>query len=420
MKGFEFLDEKYTRYMLECFSNATGLYLKGIDPEGEVFLELENLQECEFCGYVRSCNAGACTASYQQACQEAAKWKEPYFFRCHAGLVMWAVPIIVEEQSVGCLICGQVLLWEIDAFFIEELEEMNQDIENFGLLCEKARKLKVLSPHKSQSVADMLQAILNYLSKANAGGYDERLKTEAWRNVILNHMDERKNKFLEDPFDYDRHLKKEKMLLQAIRTGQRDKVSRALPGFLTDIYVLSNYSPDRVKVRVLEFMALVSRAIVEAGLDSHIAVMQNEKLFMEAAGIREVEVLFDRVSTMVDEFMEDIFILGETSHRSVLKAVREYIGAHYREALRIEDLAAEVGLSDSYLSHLFKETFNYTVNDYITRVRVENSVRLMEKRELTLREIAAHCGFKSPGYFSKVFKKYLGVTPREYRNRFIE
>lgn len=287
-------------------------------------------------------------------------------------------------------------------------------------MCEKARKLKVLSPHKSQSVADMLQAILNYLSKANAGGYDERLKTEAWRNVILNHMDERKNKFLEDPFDYDRHLKKEKMLLQAIRTGQRDKVSRALPGFLTDIYVLSNYSLDRVKVRVLEFMALVSRAIVEAGLDSHIAVMQNEKLFMEAAGIREVEVLFDRVSTMVDEFMEDIFILGETSHRSVLKAVREYIGAHYREALRIEDLAAEVGLSDSYLSHLFKETFNYTVNDYITRVRVENSVRLMEKRELTLREIAAHCGFKSPGYFSKVFKKYLGVTPREYRNRFIE
>ena len=128
MKGFEFLDEKYTRYMLECFSNATGLYLKGIDPEGEVFLELENLQECEFCGYVRSCNGGACTASYQQACQEAAKWKEPYFFRCHAGLVMWAVPIIVEEQSVGCLICGQVLLWEIDAFFIEELEEMNQDI----------------------------------------------------------------------------------------------------------------------------------------------------------------------------------------------------------------------------------------------------------------------------------------------------
>ena len=404
MKGFEFLDEKYTRYMLECFSNATGLYLKGIDPEGEVFLELENLQECEFCGYVRSCNDGACTVSYQQACQEAAKWKEPYFFRCHAGLVMWAVPIIVEEQSVGCLICGQVLLWEID----------------FGLLCEKARKPKVLSPHKSQSVADMLQAILNYLSKANAGGYDERLKTEAWRNVILNHMDERKNKFLEDPFDYDRHLKKEKMLLQAIRTGQRDKVSRALPGFLTDIYVLSNYSPDRVKVRVLEFMALVSRAIVEAGLDSHIAVMQNEKLFMEAAGIREVEVLFDRVSTMVDEFMEDIFILGETSHRSVLKAVREYIGAHYREALRIEDLAAEVGLSDSYLSHLFKETFNYTVNDYITRVRVENSVRLMEKRELTLREIAAHCGFQSPGYFSKVFKKYLGVTPREYRNRFIE
>ena len=60
------------------------------------------------------------------------------------------------------------------------------------------------------------------------------------------------------------------------------------------------------------------------------------------------------------------------------------------------------------------------MNDYITRVRVENSVRLMEKRELTLREIAAHCGFKSPGYFSKVFKKYLGVTPREYRNRFIE
>lgn len=415
-----FLKEKHTRYMLECFSNATGLYLKGVDPEGRIFLELDNVEECEFCTYVKGCNEAACTQSYKQACVEAAKWKEPYFFRCHAGLVMWAVPIVVEESCVGCLICGQVLLWEIDEFFIEELEEMNRDIEDFNTLCQKAHLLKVLSPHKSQSVAEMLQAILNHLSEVNREEAQERRKTEEWRNVILKHMDERRNQFLEDPFEYDRYLLKEKKLLQAIRTGRKEKVAESLPAFLTDLYVLSGYSFDRVKVRLAEFMAMVSRAIVEAGLDSHIAMMQSEKFYDALGQVKGSEMLFDRVRQIIDEYMEDIFMMSQTAHRGLLKAAMRHVQMHYAEPLRVEDLAAAAGISASYLSHLFKDTFNYTVNDYILRIRVENAVRLMQKRELALKDIAEKCGFPSSGHFSKVFKKQFGMTPREYRSRFID
>lgn len=420
MQGAGFLNEKHTRYMLECFSNATGLYLKGVDANGAVFLELDNVEECAFCAYVKDCNQKACIQSYKQACIEASKWKEPYFFRCHAGLVMWAVPIVVEESCVGCLICGQVLLWEIDEFFIEELEEMNREIKDFETLCQKAELLKVVSPHKSQSVAEMLQAILNYLSETNREEAQNRRKTEEWRNIILKHMDERKNKFLEDPFENDRYLLKEKKLLQAIRTGQKEKVAERLPAFLTDLYVLSGYSFDRVKVRAFEFMAMVSRAIVEAGLDSHIAMMQSEKFYEAMGEAKASEVLFDRIRSMIDEYMEDIFMMSQTAHQSLLKAAMRHVQTHYADPLRVEDLAAAAGISASYLSHLFKDTFNYTVNDYILRIRVENAVRLMQKRDLTLGEIAEKCGFPSAGHFSKVFKKQLGMTPKEYRNRFID
>ncbi|MEG0377230.1 MAG: PocR ligand-binding domain-containing protein [Eubacterium sp.] len=420
MKEFEFLDEKYTRYMFECFSNATGLHLKGVDLLGDVFLELENLEECGFCVYVKSCHEEKCTASYKQACLEAAKWKEPYFFRCHAGLVMWAVPILVEETCVGALICGQVLLWEIDEFFIEELSEMNRDIPDFESLCQHAGALSILSPHKSQAVAELLQAIMNYLSKVNTSGYLEQRKTAEWRNTILQHMDERRSHFLEDPFEYDRYLKKEKQLLQWIRTGERDRVLEALPDFFTTVYVVSNYDLKRIKIRLLEWMSSVSRAIVEAGLDSHIAMIQSEKIFIKCSELKSAETLFDYLSNIIKEYMEDLFITSEGTQKSVLKASRAYINIHLADLLRIDDIAEAVGISASRLSHLFKETFNYTVNDYIVRVRIEHAVALMEKREMTLGDIAQKCGFKSSSHFSKVFKKYLGLNPKDYRNRFTE
>ena len=66
----------------------------------------------------------------------------------------------------------------------------------------------------------------------------------------------------------------------------------------------------------------------------------------------------------------------------------------------------------------FREKLNCTVNNYITRVRIEKSIELMSMRELSIQEISKKVGFNSQSYFTKIFKRYIGVTPVIYRNKF--
>ncbi len=90
-----FLDPKYLEEILASFSKATGLYIEAVNRKGETLAILGNESRSDFCQFIRSNSKGEkkCIESYKEATLEAAKWNEPYFFRCHAGLVIWAVPI---------------------------------------------------------------------------------------------------------------------------------------------------------------------------------------------------------------------------------------------------------------------------------------------------------------------------------------
>ncbi|MEG0377048.1 MAG: PocR ligand-binding domain-containing protein [Eubacterium sp.] len=419
MNKLKFLEEKYNRYLLECFSNTTGLHLKIVDTEGNTFLDFGNIPECNFCKQVKESQWKRCKESYKKAVEEASKWREPYFFRCHAGLVIWAVPIVKDEDCLGCLICGQVLLWDADEFFIDELREMNRNIGDFDQLCENAHQLKVLSAHTTQAIVEILQVILNYLSESNDVCHSEQQKNAQWRNVIQTQLFESKNKLLQDPRALNHYLAKEKRILQLIRMGNQDKAMAYLPVFFSEMYIMSDYNFERVKIRMLEFMFQVSRSVLEAGLEDYIPIAQNEAFFHQLSHLNSIELLFDEASQIIEDYMNELYLRCDQKHRSLLRQAREFIDKHYSEPLRIEHVAEVVGLSASYLSMIFKESFKFTVNEYILKVRVENAIRLMQKHEISLKEIAQQCGFNTPSHFAKVFKKQMGITPTQFRNQFI-
>ena len=99
--------------------------------------------------------------------------------------------------------------------------------------------------------------------------------------------------------------------------------------------------------------------------------------------------------------------------------MRKYIDIHYSEKLSIEEIAKEVYLSPSYLCTLFKKNAGNTIHDYILRVRIEKSIEFMQDRSLSLKDIMKKCGFKSQSYYTKAFREMIGVTPGQYRNKFL-
>lgn len=94
-----------------------------------------------------------------------------------------------------------------------------------------------------------------------------------------------------------------------------------------------------------------------------------------------------------------------------------YIHAHYAEDITLSDAADGVYLNAAYLSRLFKKETGKTFSDYLTEVRIEAAMRLIESSNLFIYEIARQSGYRNLKYFYKVFKKVKGYSPNELRRK---
>ena len=94
-----------------------------------------------------------------------------------------------------------------------------------------------------------------------------------------------------------------------------------------------------------------------------------------------------------------------------------FIAENFMENLTLDDVAYYVHLNPSYFSRIFKQTMGITYKEYLTKVRVEESKRLLRYSEIDITDIALSVGFDNQSYFSKVFKKVTGLTPKQFRGQ---
>ena len=102
---------------------------------------------------------------------------------------------------------------------------------------------------------------------------------------------------------------------------------------------------------------------------------------------------------------------------STLRRALEYIQDHYtEESLTLGNVACEVKVNANYLSSIFSQSMEKTFTEYVTEKRMEKARKLLRDTTVSTAEIAATVGYKDSHYFSFVFKKTQGVSPRDYRN----
>ena len=109
----------------------------------------------------------------------------------------------------------------------------------------------------------------------------------------------------------------------------------------------------------------------------------------------------------------------QTSGQSskILKNAMDYIDEHYADdAMTLGSVACEVRVSANYLSSVFSQNMRMTFTEYVTDKRMDKAKKLLRSTDLATAEIAAKVGYKDSHYFSFVFKKTQGVSPREYRS----
>jgi AraC-like DNA-binding protein len=97
-------------------------------------------------------------------------------------------------------------------------------------------------------------------------------------------------------------------------------------------------------------------------------------------------------------------------------AAMQVVFARYSEPLELRDLAQAAHLSSAQLTRKFKATLNVSPMEYLRRYRLEQARELLAKSNLSVRHVAAQCGFPDADYFSRVFKAHFGLSPLEFRH----
>ena len=98
-----------------------------------------------------------------------------------------------------------------------------------------------------------------------------------------------------------------------------------------------------------------------------------------------------------------------------LRQAREMVIEHFSETIKLTQIAAEVGVHPVYLATAFRQKFGVTIGEFVRKLRIEHACTELKKEDLALSSIALQAGFADQSHFSKVFKSYVGMTPREYR-----
>lgn len=101
----------------------------------------------------------------------------------------------------------------------------------------------------------------------------------------------------------------------------------------------------------------------------------------------------------------------------IVREAEAYITEHYADDISLSTVAGYLGISGSYLSTLFHQETGCGFNDFVNRIRIERASCYLEQNYLKNYEIAYKVGFKDEKYFSKVFKKIKGISPKEYRTK---
>lgn len=132
---------------------------------------------------------------------------------------------------------------------------------------------------------------------------------------------------------------------------------------------------------------------------------------------------FEELLTM---YLKQIFLLVQRTRmeekpsvstyiQEEIEYARRYFNEHYNEPISIQDYAESRNMSVCWFQRNFKQIVNHTPMQYLLMIRINNAVSLLETTDYGLSEISAIVGYEDPLYFSRLFRKIKGISPRDYR-----
>lgn len=125
--------------------------------------------------------------------------------------------------------------------------------------------------------------------------------------------------------------------------------------------------------------------------------------------------LYEIIRYFSEQFEMIMNATGNSSRDSIIDDIIYYIDHNYQNNIKLESIAPLFGYNSAYLGKIFSKTVGVNFNSYVDYIRINHSKELLLQNKLKVYEISEVIGYKNVDYFHKKFKKYVGVSPAEFR-----
>ena len=144
--------------------------------------------------------------------------------------------------------------------------------------------------------------------------------------------------------------------------------------------------------------------------------VDNDELMKTISNIVK-ELDAERILQAKDKIENEVVPLEKSFNNHLINSAVAFIGENYSNAIGLQEAASQLNVSETHLSRLFKEVTKVNFLYYLNAYRINKSIYLLKNSTINISEIAYNCGFLNPGYYTKIFKRFLGITPTSYREK---
>lgn len=175
-----------------------------------------------------------------------------------------------------------------------------------------------------------------------------------------------------------------------------------------------NVWPNAFKEFVMIIMNDLDGLFLQWGMENILELADYKLALQEAETIEEYK---EKLFELLKIIYEKICCLKSGVYRKEVTQVIEYINKHIADRISLEMIAKNVNLSEGYLCRMFKNETGKNLVNLINEMKMQKARDLLEKTDMIVKEVAKSVGIEDQFYFNKIFKKYVGISPSEYKKR---
>lgn len=219
---------------------------------------------------------------------------------------------------------------------------------------------------------------------------------------------------------------KELLLMDKIISEEENDAEILLNSIIESYIISSNENIDYFRERIQLLLERMIKVALKFKF-RHDKWIKEEECFYKLKSLENIESISAYINEILilifEKTIEKDLEIEESDNRKlnhpnrVLEPALKYIEENYREEMFLEKMASISNVSPYYFSKLFKKEMGMNFTTYVTKYKVGKAKEMLKNTDIPIVNIAAELGYYECGYFTKIFKKVEGMTPTKYRNK---